>query len=123
MASDQKSIETWGRKTIEGTMSGNRKRGATAVAEDTITRARDQDGNLPPENTRRWVPRRKAKVVAAVDDGVLTVEEACERYGLSKEEFESWRRMAHQHGLKGLRVTRLQKYQERPLRRATAPPP
>ncbi len=75
---------------------------------------------LPPANTRRWVPRRKAEVVAAVEDGLLTVEKACERYGLSMEEFESWQALVRRHGLKGLRVTHLQKYQGRTLKRGAA---
>ena len=32
--------------------------------------------DLPPQNTQRWVPRRKAEVVAAVNGGLLTVDEA-----------------------------------------------
>ena len=38
--------------------------------------------SLPPPTTTRWVVRRKAEVVAAVNGGLLTVDEACERYGL-----------------------------------------
>ena len=55
------------------------------------------DGNpltlddLPAPGTTRWVIRRKAEVVAAVRGGLLTMEEACQRYGLSEEEFEAWR--------------------------------
>jgi hypothetical protein len=63
--------------------------------------------SLPPPDTRRWVPRRKAEVVAAVRDGLLTLEQACERYQLSAEEFSSWERLIDRHGLGGLRVTRL----------------
>jgi len=33
--------------------------------------------DLPPTNTRRWVIRRKAEVVAAVRGGLLSLEEAC----------------------------------------------
>jgi hypothetical protein len=33
-------------------------------------------GDLPPPETRRWVARRKAQVVAAVRAGLLTLEEA-----------------------------------------------
>lgn len=66
--------------------------------------------NLPPPDTKRWVARRKAEVVAAVRGGVLTLEEACERYTLSVEEFASWQRMVEAHGLQGLRTTRLQQY-------------
>jgi hypothetical protein len=36
--------------------------------------------DLPPENTQRWVIRRKAEVVAAVRGGLLSLDEACERY-------------------------------------------
>ncbi len=36
--------------------------------------------DLPEPRTKRWVPRRKAQVVAAVQGGVLTLDEACHRY-------------------------------------------
>src|SRR3546814_2422930 len=39
--------------------------------------------SLPPRDTTRWVVRRKAEVVAAVSGGLLSVDEACERYGLT----------------------------------------
>ncbi len=63
---------------------------------------------LPPPNTKRWVIRRKAEVVAAVRAGIISLEEACRRYTLSIEEFLSWQRLVDSHGLPGLRVTRLQ---------------
>jgi hypothetical protein len=65
---------------------------------------------LPPPNTKRWVIRRKAEVVAAVRSGTISLEDACNRYKLSIEEFLSWQRMIDSHGLAGLRVTRLQDY-------------
>lgn len=68
--------------------------------------------DLPPPGTQRWVIRRKAQVVAGVRAGLLTLEEACERYQLSVEEFLSWQRQIELHGIKGLRVTRLQDYRE-----------
>jgi hypothetical protein len=37
-------------------------------------------GDLPPPNTKRWVVRRKAEVVAAVRSGKITMEEALRRY-------------------------------------------
>ena len=46
--------------------------------------------DLPPPETKRWVIRRKAEVVAAVRGGLMTKEEACQRYGISDEEFETW---------------------------------
>lgn len=66
--------------------------------------------DLPPTNTRRWVIRRKAEVVAAVRGGLLSLEEACERYKLTVEEFLSWQRSIDKHGLAGLRATRVQDY-------------
>jgi Protein of unknown function (DUF1153) len=65
---------------------------------------------LPPANTTRWVIRRKAEVVAAVRSGAICLEDACNRYTLSMEEFLSWQRLIDRHGLAGLRVTHLQDY-------------
>ena len=66
--------------------------------------------SLPPPSTSRWVVRRKAEVVAAVNGGLLSVDEACQRYGLSLEEFASWQRAVDRSGMPGLRVTRIQHY-------------
>ncbi|SFR96270.1 DUF1153 domain-containing protein [Sphingomonas jatrophae] len=65
---------------------------------------------LPPPSTTRWVVRRKAEVVAAVNGGLLTVDEVCNRYSLSAEEFASWQRAIDRSGMPGLRVTRIQHY-------------
>ena len=46
--------------------------------------------DLPPAETERWVIRRKAEVVAAVRGGLLTLDDACERYRLTNEEFLGW---------------------------------
>jgi hypothetical protein len=56
------------------------------------------------------VVRRKAEVVAAVAGGLLTVDEVCDRYNLSIEEFASWQRAVDRAGMPGLRVTRVQQY-------------
>ncbi|MEI9983021.1 MAG: DUF1153 domain-containing protein [Aliidongia sp.] len=74
------------------------------------------DADLPSPNTKRWVIRRKAEVVAGVRNGVISLEEACRRYKLSIEEFLSWQRLIESHGLAGLRATRLQDY--RPVAKA-----
>ena len=66
--------------------------------------------DLPDANTTRWVIRRKAEVVAAVQGGLLSLEEACNRYSLSVEEFLSWQQAINKNGLAGLRATRVQKY-------------
>ena len=66
--------------------------------------------DLPPPETKRWVARRKAEVVAAVRAQLLTLEEACKRYNLSTEEFVGWEAAIDKHGLGGLRVTRIQEF-------------
>ncbi|HET9398396.1 MAG TPA: DUF1153 domain-containing protein [Sphingomicrobium sp.] len=68
--------------------------------------------SLPPPSTTRWVVRRKAEVVAAVAGGLLTVDEACERYSLSLEEFTGWQRAVDRSGMPGLRVTRIKHYRD-----------
>jgi hypothetical protein len=65
---------------------------------------------LPPAGTMRWVPRRKAQVVAAVRGGVLSLDDACQRYALTVEEFLSWQRAIDRYGLAGLRSTHAQEY-------------
>ena len=79
------------------------------AADESLSRARLMQ-NLPPPNTKRWVVRRKAAVVAAVRSGGLTIEEACRVYQLSEEELLSWDRAFELHGLAGLRATRIQQY-------------
>jgi hypothetical protein len=66
--------------------------------------------SLPHPTTTRWVVRRKAEVVSAVNGGLLSVDEVCERYGLSLEEFAGWQRAVDRSGMPGLRVTRIQHY-------------
>jgi len=66
--------------------------------------------SLPKPGTKRWVIRRKAEVVAAVRGGLLSVEEACNRYRLTVDELLSWQSLIEKHGLAGLRTTRIQQY-------------
>ncbi|WP_443023796.1 CtrA inhibitor SciP [Sneathiella sp.] len=66
--------------------------------------------DLPPKDTKRWVIRRKAEVVAAVRGGLISLDDACRRYTLSVEEFLSWQKAIDKHGLPGLRTTRIQDY-------------
>ena len=68
--------------------------------------------DLPPRDTMRWIARRKAEVVAAVNGGLLTIDEVCERYQLTLEEFASWQRAVDRSGMQGLRVTRIQHYRD-----------
>ena len=73
----------------------------------TLTR-----GDLPSKTTRRWVIRRKVTVVLAVTAGLLSLEEACEMYNLSEEEYLSWQSAMLEHGRGGLRVTHLKRYRQ-----------
>jgi Protein of unknown function (DUF1153) len=68
--------------------------------------------SLPDPGTTRWVVRRKAEVVAAVNGGLLSIDDVCERYGLTLEEFASWQRAVDRSGMQGLRVTRIQHYRD-----------
>ena len=67
---------------------------------------------LPPATTKRWVIHRKADVVTAVRNGVISLEDACSRYMLTVDEFAAWERAIDEHGLAGLRTTRLQHYRK-----------
>jgi hypothetical protein len=66
--------------------------------------------SLPAPTTTRWVVRRKAEVGSAVSGGLLSVDDACNRYGLTLEEFAGWQRAVERSGMPGLRVTRIQHY-------------
>ena len=46
--------------------------------------------DLPPTESVRWTPHRKTEIVAAIQGGLLSLEEACERYALTIDEFVSW---------------------------------
>lgn len=45
-----------------------------------------------PKMDDRWVWREKVKVVAAVNQGLLSLEDACERYAMSLQEFTDWQK-------------------------------
>jgi transposase-like protein len=68
--------------------------------------------DLPPPKTRRWVASRKARVVTAVEAGLIDVEEACALYGLSEEELSDWCKRAKSHGEAALKATAAQKYRQ-----------
>jgi len=68
--------------------------------------------NLPPPNTARWVPRKKAEIVAAVRGGLLSLREACDRYALTREEFTAWQNAIDHFGLRGLRMTHSRVYRQ-----------
>lgn len=66
--------------------------------------------DLPDPKTRRWVASRKAAVVRAVAGGLVTQSEVIRTYGLSEEEFRSWRFAVDAHGEVALKSTLLQRY-------------
>jgi DNA-binding winged helix-turn-helix (wHTH) protein len=55
-----------------------------------------------PASGRRWTPNRRANVVLAVTQGVITEGQALERYRLTHEEFASWTGRFSANGVKGL---------------------
>ena len=69
--------------------------------------------DLPPANTKRWVSRRKAAVVAGVRSGLISLEDACRRYALTEDEFNSWASNLKNYGLAGLKTTRIQHFRSR----------
>lgn|SRR5262249_5217734 len=72
--------------------------------------------DLPPPETKRWVIRRKAQVVAAVRGGLLSLEQACDLYKINREELLSWQYCIERYGMAGLRTTRVQYYVTGPKR-------
>jgi hypothetical protein len=63
--------------------------------------------DLPEPKNVRWVKSRKLIVVAAVQAGLLTVEDACARYELSREEFLAWNRVFQLEGRNAQKPVRL----------------
>ena len=89
-------------------------------SDEPIAAGRDKNrflAGLPPAETQRWSCRRKTAVVVAIRAGVLSPQEACERYMLALEELAAWEAALDQNGVPGLRVTRLQMYRREPLRK------
>ncbi|WP_417258761.1 DUF1153 domain-containing protein [Celeribacter sp.] len=68
--------------------------------------------DLPPKTTRRWVASRKACVVKGVVFGLISESEALKMYGLSDEEFQSWKTAIRDHGEAALKATAVQKYRQ-----------
>jgi hypothetical protein len=88
-------------------------------ASSASTPCADAFAGLPPVDTKRWVARRKAEVLAAIVDGRIGRAEACRRYTISEAELRLWERAVDCAGIPGLRVTRVQIY--RPIFEAHNP--
>ncbi|MGA7675195.1 MAG: DUF1153 domain-containing protein [Rhizomicrobium sp.] len=92
----------------------------TEKADASIDRCAGSNENLDASRTektgtsfslpepRRWVPHRKAEVVAAVRGGFISLDEARKRYALSIEEYLTWQREIDLSGLAGLQMNRTQ---------------
>ena len=48
--------------------------------------------DLPDAATHHWGLLRKARVVAAVEGGLIALSDACQRYNMSSDEYFTWRR-------------------------------
>jgi hypothetical protein len=92
---------------------------STPVSDTDGRAATDALAGLPPVDTKRWVVRRKAEVLAAISDGRIGRAEACRRYSISEAELRLWERAIDCAGVPGLRVTRVQIY--RPVFEARNP--
>ena len=68
--------------------------------------------DLPPPDTVRWVASRKAAVVRGLKHGLITREEAVERWGLSGDELDEWEQAIDRHGEAALKVTQAQRYRQ-----------
>ncbi|TFH50821.1 MAG: DUF1153 domain-containing protein [Lysobacterales bacterium] len=66
--------------------------------------------SLPPPDTVRWVAKRKAQVISAIRGGLISRQEACDRYGISVDELISWENLLDEYGPKALRATKNQRY-------------
>ena len=65
-----------------------------------------------PSPAQRWTVRRKAAVIEAVRGGWMPIEEGCEVYQISVDEFLTWERDIDRYGVYGLRSTRFQIYRD-----------
>jgi Protein of unknown function (DUF1153) len=90
---------------------GDERAPMKAKSGDAITVAHGYaDLVLPSAETKRWSSRRKAAVIVAMRTGVITREQACERYLLSEEELTGWETAFDKRGIRGLLVTRRRDY-------------
>ena len=77
------------------------------------------DPRMPalPAPRQRWTVRRKAAVIEAVRGGWVPIEDVCELYNVSVDEFLAWERDIDRYGVPGLRSTRYQIYRQTDARR------
>lgn len=68
--------------------------------------------DLPPKDTCRWVASRKAVVVHAIDNGLISKDDAIDRWSLSDEELDEWMSALDNFGVSALKATNLQRYRQ-----------
>jgi len=68
--------------------------------------------DLPCPGAIRWTSLRKAEVLAAINGGLISTDEACVRFSLSLEEHAAWEACATRWGLNALRITKTQQYRD-----------
>lgn len=71
--------------------------------------------DLPAPDTRRWYLARKMLVVKAVRIGLLSFDQASERYSLSLEEFIGWQKLAVPNGERSTNTTLRKALRAEPL--------
>lgn len=69
--------------------------------------------DLPREGFKHWVIKRKVEVLVGIEFGLLSLDEACKRYGLTNRELTSWQQAYKEFGLDGLSPERLRRYRGR----------
>lgn len=75
--------------------------------------------DLPSPATVRWTPNKKAIVVRAVRGGLISLQEALDRYGMIEREFLIWEQGLKDDGVGGLKVTHYQR--RRKAKKASEP--
>jgi hypothetical protein len=78
---------------------------------DGVIDALDQVPEMPRPG-QRWTVRWKAAVIEAVRGGWAPIEEVCQLYNISVDEFVAWERDLDRNGIPGLRSTRYQIYRD-----------
>lgn len=68
--------------------------------------------DLPDPGVVRWTVVRKQNVVRAVVHGLISQQEAIEKYELSEDEFLNWLQRYREFGTDGLKSTKMQAYRQ-----------
>ena len=81
---------------------------AVTLSDGTVMTQAD----IPPVETTRWVASRKAAVVRGITAGLISQEDALERWSLSDAELEEWLGAVKTHGEVALKATLVQRYRQ-----------